>query len=218
MHKGSLKWALLGTPGKEGLAGFYQSVLSQFPPTVIATAVAFRLRAIDCRLRGWVLVDYPRTAADATALAAQGIVPSTVVALVPTNWPSGDLLYGTEQQQPTHTPVPVPVPVPSELPKTEELPYRCAMNQLESVCTYFSTHHSDVMCRLSVFEADLSLKEGQQYHVHQRAFTFNRTHPFAASMSPYYQLLQQRLSSKLYRRRQIAGRFKYVFSLRMLDF
>ena len=77
---------------------------------------------------------------------------------------------------------------------------------------YYSSRFTDVVCRLNVFPADMALKDEQRQlsTLQQRAFAFDRTHPFTASLSPYFQLLRQRLAVKLQQRRRAAAAMKCV--------
>lgn len=77
---------------------------------------------------------------------------------------------------------------------------------------YYSSRFTDVVCRLNVFPADMALKDEQRQlsTLQQRAFAFDRNHPFTASLSPYFQLLRQRLAVKLQQRRRAAAAMKCV--------
>lgn len=124
-----------------GLSDFYTFLSRRFSPVVLAQAVALRLRASDCRLRGWVMSGYPRCSADAAALAAVGIVPTTVVALVPASWPDVDLVYGRHTRvgvakaaaaaaQPAFAQVNLEAQQPNN-----SVGFTCAVENLEAVCT-----------------------------------------------------------------------------------
>ena len=186
------------------IVSLYEFLRQHVPIRLLAEVIALRLRAADCRLRGWILVDYPRSASDAAALSALGIVPATVAALVPANWPTGDLVYENSNNSATAATIMTWAQGASSRSLTTHLEYRCALRQLESVCTYYASRYGDICCRLSLFNPDLSMKDELLRNLDERAYVFERDHPFVASMSPYFQLLKQKLDLKLAQRRAAA--------------
>ena len=231
-----LRNAVMGM-GAGSLEDFYSFMKWRFPTSLLASAVALRLKAMDCRLRGWVLTDYPRSAVDAAALAELGVVPATVIALVPSQWPRADLVYREQSihalasnkivrhSQLVHPVMDEDANLPQNSSEVHDYPeqmlgfanessglqpYTCAKAQLETVCTFYAAQYGDVVCRLSVFRSDLQVKEEYLRSLRQHALTFSRAHPFAVSMSPYTQLLRQRLRSKTSMRRNAAQAMMWV--------